>query len=80
MEQVIQAYEDFRTTHDDLSCFKIRASRDGDSYFVSIESKRGVEVEDGKVKIPIGGATPCGYGANYEFDKAGNFVKRTGIR
>lgn len=80
MEQMIQAYEDFKTSHDDLSCFKVRAWREGDSYFVSIESKRGVEVKDGKINIPVGGATPCGYGANYEFDNTGRLVKSTGIR
>ena len=80
MEQIIYAYEDFKATHDDMSCFSIWAYQEGDSYFVSIAPSDGVEIEGDAINIPVAGASPCGRGAKYEFDSSGKFVRRIGIR
>lgn len=81
MEHMIQAYEDFRTNHDDLSCFSVWAFQQGDSFFVIIAGNMDAKVEDGELKIPIvPGSSPCGYGAVYEFDGTGKLIRNTGMR
>lgn len=80
MEQMIYAFEDFKASHDDMSCFSIAAYQGGDLYVIEIGLSEVIEIVDDVIHIPIAGASPCGRGAKYEFDGSGKFVQRIGIR
>lgn len=83
VEQLTFAYNDFRTfptMAENLTCFTVRAFREGDLYVVEFSPPLGFKKDGDRFDIRAGGSTACGRGMRYEFDSSGRFVRRIGQR
>lgn len=80
MGQMTFAYEDFRRSREDMSCFVIYSGQEDGIYFVAFIPQPEVEVQGDQLIFPVPGEGPCGYGASYEFSNSGEFIRRIGLR
>ena len=81
MEQMLFAYDDFRSMKSDTSCYVMTAFQEEQSYFIVFAPRGGPLIEGDKISFPVvGGASECGRAIKYEFDASGKFVQSIGIR